>query len=74
MYTPKELSGIVSMHNEGRLLPFIEFPLVGGNFIIRFQREGDKYVCELNGRDANMFLEGINEASNKAIERNKQAA
>ena len=66
MYTEKELSGIVSMHNEGRLMPFIEFPLVGGNFIIRFKREGEKYVCSLNGRDANMFLEGINEASNKA--------
>ena len=58
-YTEKELSDIVAAHNEGRLLPFIEFPLVGGNFIIRFHRIGDKYVCELNGRDANMFLQGI---------------
>lgn len=64
-YTPEELSGIVSMHNEGRLMPFIEFPLVGGQYIIRFKRDGDKYVCALNGRDANMFLEGINDASNE---------
>jgi hypothetical protein len=65
MYTPEELSNIVSMHNEGRLLPFIELPLVGGQWIARFKREGDRYVCALTARDANMFLEGINDASNE---------
>ena len=70
MYTPEELSGIVSMHDEGRLLPFIELPLVGGKWVVRFKREGDKYVCALTTRDANMFLEGINDASNEARSRN----
>ena len=61
-YSPEELAGIEAQHNEGRLMPFIELPLIGGQYMVRFIREGDRYVANLTARDANMFLCGINEA------------
>lgn len=61
-YTPEELAGIEAQHNEGRLMPFIELPLIGGQWIVRFIREGDHYVAKLTAKDATMFLSGINSA------------
>ena len=61
-YTPEELAGIEAQHNEGRLMPFIELPLIGGQYMVRFIREGDRYVCAMTAKDANMFLVGINSA------------
>ena len=42
-YSPEELAGIEAQHNEGRLMPFIELPLIGGQYLVRFIREGDRH-------------------------------
>ena len=61
-YHPEELDAIEAQHKEGRPMPFVEFPLIGGKWIIRFNRANGNYVCEMKPEEATMFLRGINQS------------
>lgn len=61
-YHPEELDGIDAMHKDGRLMPFIEFPLIGGKTVLRLMREGDAYVVKIPAETATEILRDINQA------------
>jgi hypothetical protein len=61
-YTPEELNAIEVQHKEGRAMPFVEFPLIGGEWMLRFTRKDGRYVCEMGPIEATSILRGINQA------------
>ena len=61
-YHPHELDAIEAQHKEGRPMPFVEFPLVGGKSMLRFLRKDGKYVCEISPVEATSILRSINQA------------
>lgn len=61
-YEPEILDRIEADHKSGRLLPFVEFPLIGEKRVLRFLRRGDRYVCEMGPEEATDLLRCANEA------------
>ena len=61
-YHPHELDALEAQHKEPRLMPFVEFPLIGGQSILRFIRKDGKYVCEMGPTEATSILRSINQA------------
>lgn len=61
-YEPEILDRIEADHKSGWLLPFVEFPLIGGKTALRFLRRGDRYVCEMRPDEATHLLRYANEA------------
>jgi len=61
-YEPEELDAIESQHKEGRAMPFVEFPLIGGKSMLRFLRKDGRYVCEMSPVEATSILRSINQA------------
>ena len=61
-YHSHELDAIEAQHKESRLMPFVDFPLIGGQFILRFNCKDGKYVCEMEPTTATDFLRDINQA------------
>lgn len=61
-YHPEELADIEAQHKEGRPMPFVEFPLIGGDYILRFIGRDGKYVCEVDLIEATSILKNINMA------------
>lgn len=60
-YEPEMLDRIEADHKSGRLLPFVEFPLIGEKRVLRFLRQGDRYVCEMRPDEATDLLRCANE-------------
>lgn len=59
-YTKEQIDEIMALHEQGRFMSFMEFPLVGGKYVLRFLKRGDKYVCEMDGLEAAGYLKAIN--------------
>lgn len=59
-YSPEEMDAIAAQHKDGRLMPFMELPLLGGQHIVRLHRKGDKYVLELGPEEATDLIRSSN--------------
>ena len=55
-YSQEELDAIHAQHKAGRLMPFIELPLLGGMHIVRLLRKNSSYVLELGPEEATNLL------------------
>lgn len=60
-YHPEDLDTIEAQHKEGLLMHFVEFPLIGGKFVLRLLRDGDHYVMKMKPEEATDILRGINQ-------------
>ena len=65
-YEPEILDQIEKQHNEGRVMPFIEFPLLGGKRVIRLLGRGGLYVCGITPEEATDLLRCTDEALKEA--------
>jgi len=61
-YSPEILDRIEADHKSGRLMPFIEFLLADQNRVLRFLREGDRYICTIGPEEATELLRATNQA------------
>jgi hypothetical protein len=59
-YSPEEMSAIEAQHEDGRLMPFMELPLLGGQRIIRLHRKGARYVFEIGPEEATELIRESN--------------
>lgn len=59
-YSPEEMDAIDAQHKDGRLMPFMELPLLGGQHIVRLLRKGDRYVLELGPEEATDLIRSSN--------------
>ena len=56
IYEAEDLDQIEAQHKEGRLLPFVEFPILGGQRVLRMLRDDGLYVGEIGPEEATDFL------------------
>ncbi len=61
-YHSHELDALEAQHKEPRLMRFVEFPLIGGQSRLRFNRKDGKYVCEMSPVEATSILRSIDQA------------
>jgi hypothetical protein len=68
LYTAQELSALEKLHDSGRLLPYLEFPLFGGQHSLRFlrDRKSQSYNLCLSPEDAVAILQFLLESTRYA--------